>query len=133
MRAKRDGEIPHPVPDTSQLRILPQARLQLDRLATGEGLATADVEAWHRGFNDALRQAVPYGNPNVLKLKLPIPKEAKPEAAAPSREDWARAAVDWYVRPQAVRMCELDPTDNECLSNAEMETLVADLVRAAGG
>ncbi len=122
MRAKRDSEIPQPAPTANDLRLLPAFE---GDLAETLALPTAtSVASWHAEFNEAIRRAIPFGNPNVLKLRLPIPAHQAPGVEIPNRTSWARAAVDWYIRPQSIRMCELDPTDNECLSNAEMEQLI---------
>ena len=131
MRAKRDGEIPSPAPTTEDLRVLAEIEAHPAALP-GPGSAPT-LEAWHRHFNELLRRSIPFGNPNVLKLRLPIPAAQSPVVEIVGPSDYARAAVDWYVRPQALRMCELDPTDNECLSNAEMDQLVELMVARSDG
>ncbi|GJL61187.1 MAG: hypothetical protein NPIRA03_40440 [Nitrospirales bacterium] len=60
-------------------------------------------------LRENLRTVLPYCNPNVLRLYLPPPK--------------GQLAVDTYIRPLAQRMCALDPSDNECLTNAQISAL----------
>ena len=129
MRAKRDGELPSPLPTAANLKAL---RGAANLLVPAPAVSTVEsIEAWYRQFNEELREAIPFGDPNVLRLRLPIPRTQVPAVEVPGPADFARAAVDWYVRPQAERMCDLDPTDNECLSNAEMDDLVDWAVKTA--
>lgn len=80
---------------------------ELRKIAVGEGSNNSPLTATVLRGN--LRTAFPYCNPNVLRLYLPPPK--------------GQLAVDTYIRPLAQRMCALDPSDNECLTNAQISAL----------
>jgi hypothetical protein len=86
--------------------------------------------SWYKAFANHIRMQLP--NPNVLRLMLPLPNAACPPLPLPSlkkpepkRPCTKKNAIDWYIRPQATRICQLDPTDNECMTNAEMKALEA--------
>lgn len=89
------------------------------------------IFSWYRAFADHIRTQLP--NPNILRLMLPLPKGAvcltvdatgKTCTKSIAATDYAKTAIDWYIRPQATRMCQIDPTDNECMTNAEMKALL---------
>jgi len=67
-------------------------------------------------LKEKLRTVVPYCNPNVLRLYLPVPFAST-----------ARDPVEVYVRKLAHRMCQLDPSDNECMTNAQIDALARGL------
>jgi len=107
-------------------------RHELDFQDLNKQLSTEPVasttDRWFGGFVRQLKASVPYQNPNVLRILLPlpcgvVPPDAKPAAGDGARSAHAKAAVDWYARPQSMRSCELDPTDNECLTNSELGAL----------
>ena len=79
---------------------------------------------WFNCLADALRAAVPAENPNTLRLLLPLPKAPAEIASLTGLAGHKRAALDGYIRRQSTRMCDLDPTDNECMPNAEISSLV---------
>lgn len=101
-----------------------------DAGATKQGAEPQMSFSWYKAFAEHIRTQLP--NPNILRLMLPLPKGAACLASDANNKctkslkeaDYAKAAVDWYIRPQATRVCQIDPTDNECMSNAEMKALL---------
>jgi hypothetical protein len=98
------------------------------RLSVTTGAAASTTEQWFGDFARQLEKSVPYQNPNVLRILLPLPCGIASSGASSIGEEkarlaHARAVVDWYARPQSMRSCELDPTDSECLTNAELAAL----------
>ncbi|MEM8811474.1 MAG: hypothetical protein AAGF59_02570 [Pseudomonadota bacterium] len=89
---------------------------------TDEEEADRDPDQAYESFAEALREAAQFGSPSTLRLKLPLPATVA-KSAADSGIDPRRAAVDHYVARQAKRMCRLEPTDNECLTNTELRAL----------
>jgi hypothetical protein len=90
--------------------------------------AAPPVDQWFGDLARHLDASVPHGNPNVLRILLPLPCGVVGAGGVNVRGEDAksvhrRAVVDWYVRPQSARSCRLDPTDNECLTNAELAAL----------
>ncbi|MEE4278522.1 MAG: hypothetical protein V2I82_08685 [Halieaceae bacterium] len=67
---------------------------------------------------DELAAASPFGNPSLLRINLPIPAHVSDASDADSLRE---AVVDWYVRPRARRACDRDPTEKDCLTNAELK------------
>ncbi|MFZ2103198.1 MAG: hypothetical protein WAU86_21805, partial [Oricola sp.] len=126
MEELSQGELPrgidtlHLTLDVSGARTL---TLAPPRPGAGSGGQVTTPDEWYRGLADKLRAAVPYQNPNTLRLKLPIPVSAATPLAERSDAEFQQAVVDYYLRPQARRMCALDASDNECLTNAELEDL----------
>jgi len=123
MEAEAEGALPESPLEPASYEFFPQHKLELQglnrRLQVTDKLAAPPKDQWYRDLAQQLKQSVPYGNPNVLKVLLPLPcgVGAVKQTAEPAHR---KAVVDWYVRPQSMRMCELDPTDNECLTNAEL-------------
>ncbi|MBE7635924.1 hypothetical protein GUA87_03650 [Sneathiella sp. P13V-1] len=96
----------------------------------GELEGNCPVETWFNCVADKLKTAMPSGNPNVIKLLLPLPNKVTIPTATDemtAEQAYQKAVIDWYIRPQSKRMCALDPTDNECMSNTGIDAL-ADLI-----
>ncbi len=85
------------------------------------------ADNWFNCVAHKLKTAMPSGNPNAIKLLLPLPTKATIPAATEevtAEQAYRKAVIDWYIRPQSRRMCALDPTDNECMLNKEIGALV---------
>ncbi|MEQ8264211.1 hypothetical protein [Pseudohaliea sp.] len=79
---------------------------------------------------DELAAASPFGNPSLLRIHLPIPDHVSTATDAATLRE---AVVDWYVRPRAKRACDRDPTEKDCLTNAELDDVQQFVVVRAGG
>ena len=79
---------------------------------------------------DELAAASPFGNPSLLRINLPIPGHV---STATDEATLRKAVVDWYVRPRAKRACDRDPTEKDCLTNAELDDVQQLVVVRAGG
>ncbi len=87
---------------------------------------TCGVDNWFKCIIKDLDASMPSNNPNAIKLLLPLPNKAITAAVSDmvaSEGGYKMVMLDWYIRPQSQRMCALDPTDNECMSNQEIEAL----------
>ncbi len=98
-------------------------RLSLAGIGETGGEPDGDCPTWLNCLADALRAGVPAENPNTLRLLLPLPKGPADTDDLTGLAEHKQAALDWYVRRQSARMCALDPSDNECLSNAQIQAL----------
>jgi hypothetical protein len=98
-----------------------------DKVLTPESKPITPQE-WYEKLIDNMRTAVRFGSPNTLRLALPTPNAAITITGDMSEDAIQKAVVDLVIRPQAKRMCALEPTDNECLSNSQLDEL-AGLVR----
>lgn len=77
---------------------------------------------WVDALAESLEDTLPFGNPNTLLLHLPLPQAAT--AGLLGDEAGLRAlAVRHHLHDQAKRFCRLDPTDNQCLTNAKLREL----------
>ena len=94
-----------------------------------------------------------YENPNLLKLKLPLPTILVDDCTAKEFENLypalkkalknlesiivtqcktklhslaatAETRIDYFVGKQAQRICQTDPSSTECMSNAELNKLM---------
>ena len=72
----------------------------------------------------SLNQALPYGNPSVLLINLPLPVSELPTATVDD-EALRKAVVDYYVAPASRRACLQDPNDRNCFSNRQLEEIAA--------
>ncbi len=78
---------------------------------------------------DELRDGSPFGVPSLMRIYLPVParvapaKDEKNVDIVYSDETLQDAVIAWYVKPRAKRACDRDPTDSECLSNADLKSL----------
>jgi hypothetical protein len=86
------------------------------------------LQDWYAELIDNMKKAVRFGSPNTLRLALPTASGSVTISDDMSEQDIQQAVVNAIIRPQVKRMCALEPTDNECLTNAELATLAA-LVR----
>lgn len=77
-----------------------------------------------REFLPKLEESVPQRNVNLLRLNLPLPLSA---AGDLKERTAARAVVEFYVGRQSKRICARNPTDSECLSNAQLRKLEDDV------
>jgi len=116
-------------PDLSDARYAFFGQRDLDLSVLGadskdSGPGPEAAAAAYGAFAKELAGSMPEGNPNVLRLYLPLPTAVASAAEGAGKRDYLRLVIDHYIRPQAKRMCALEPTDNECLSNAEMEDLL---------
>ena len=95
--------------------------------ATAAGLLGAEsglpsAAAWVDALGASLGEELPLGNPNTLLLHLPLPSAAT--AGLLGDEAALRAlVVRRHLHDQAKRFCRLDPSDNQCLTNAELQEL----------
>jgi|GEM_PF-1867063 len=87
-------------------------------------VSECDSAAWFACLVKELTTAFPYENPNTVRLLLPLPKHQLPEAEPAPDFDRNKAILDWYVGRQSKRVCQRDPTDNECLTNQEIADLM---------
>ncbi|MCB1562379.1 MAG: hypothetical protein KDJ75_02285 [Alphaproteobacteria bacterium] len=64
-------------------------------------------------------------NPNLVKLYLPTPEEALPNAKETDQQKQARgkAVIEFYLEKQAKRICTNNPASEECLKNSTLEAL----------
>jgi hypothetical protein len=74
-----------------------------------------------------LQNALPFGNPALLLINLPLPKTEVSEANSRDKATLQKAVVMYYIGPAAQRACGQDPTSRSCLGNKELEA-VAKLV-----
>jgi hypothetical protein len=74
-----------------------------------------------------LQNALPFGNPGLLLINLPLPKGHLSGVDAKDKAELQKAVVKHYIGPAAQRACQQDPTSRSCLSNKELEA-VAKLV-----
>ncbi len=96
---------------------------KLPNLVQNDAVSAGDSDAWFNSFIAILDQVVKYNNPNILRLLLPLPA-GPTDAHILNEENLKKEVVNWYVRKQSSRMCKLDPTDNECLSNDQIDSLI---------
>lgn len=62
-------------------------------------------------------------NPNLIKLKLPVPCVAIADCATDACSISGKEIVDYFVARQSRRTCQSDPTSIECLDNGQLEAL----------
>ncbi len=62
-------------------------------------------------------------NPNLIKLKLPLPCVALKDCTQTNCEISGKDIVDFYIGRQARRICQSDPTSLECLNNQQQDAL----------
>ncbi|MCW8906859.1 MAG: hypothetical protein OQL28_06395 [Sedimenticola sp.] len=62
-------------------------------------------------------------NPNLIKLKLPVPCVAIADCATDACSISGKDIVDYFVARQARRTCRSDPTSIECLDNGQLDAL----------
>lgn len=62
-------------------------------------------------------------NPNLIKLKLPVPCVALADCAKPPCTITGEEIVDYFVARQSRRTCHSDPTSMECLDNGQLKSL----------
>ncbi|MCW8884271.1 MAG: hypothetical protein OQK12_03320, partial [Motiliproteus sp.] len=79
-----------------------------------------------------LKKALPDGNAALLRINLPVPisvlpKEKNKKAISYTNEQLQAAVISTYITPLARRACRRDPTDNSCMSYAQLKK-VAKLV-----
>lgn len=92
------------------------------RLGVESGLP--DAIALVHELGEVLEEKLPFANPNTLLLHLPLPQAATADVLGD--EAGLRAlAVRRHLHDQAKRFCRLDPTDNQCLTNAKLRELEA--------
>ncbi len=132
MEARARGGLPESPLAPARYAFFPQHKLDFQNLNKQLSVTTQRVasttDQWFRDFAQQLKESVPYENPNVLRILLPLPcgivsSDANKVEDKRARSAHVKAAVDWYARAQSMRSCELDPTDNECLTNAELAAL----------
>jgi hypothetical protein len=127
LREAAAGEVPAaamlasvalPVPGDGMLTF-PEA-VDPGLLGAESGLPAA--AAWVDALGASLGEELPLGNPNTLLLHLPLPRAA---TATLLRDEAALRAlvVRRHLHDQAKRFCRLDPSDNQCLTNAELQEL----------
>ncbi len=99
---------------------------QSKRLAAlnAEPQSTFSADWAKREFLPKLEESVPQRNVNLLRLNLPLPLSA---AEGLNERTAARAVVEFYVGRQSKRICARNPTDSECLSNAQLRKLEDDV------
>lgn len=91
-------------------------------LSASELRKDGERDPLYDAFARELRASVLYGNPATLRLHLPMPAGvARVSAMTAGALQWI--AVDYHLRAQAKRMCNRDPADEECLTNAELREL----------
>lgn len=62
-------------------------------------------------------------NPNLIKLKLPLPCTAVENCTQTDCQVSGEDIVAYYVGRQARRTCQTDPASHECLSNQQLDEL----------
>ncbi len=62
-------------------------------------------------------------NPNLIKLKLPMPCTALESCTGTRCAISGGDIVDYYVGRQSRRICQTDPASSECLNNQQLDTL----------
>lgn len=97
----------------------PQAKLTLPR---GVNLKALGRSASLGELANKLSHAFPYGNPTLLLINLPLPKE-KSTTDLTELAKLQNAVVDHYIGPIAHRACQRDPTDRNCLSNRQLRDI----------
>ncbi len=76
---------------------------------------------WFGCFVDELETSVPYGNPNTLRLLLPVRIE---DAGGLESVASLKIFSAWYhIQQQSDRTCARDPQDNQCMTPAELKAL----------
>lgn len=108
---------------------IPAIVRKTQNMPAAQGSCTTDN--WFDCVIMKFHESMPVDNPNTIRLLLPLPKKATEKDTVADVETYKKLMLDWYIRPQSKRMCALDPTDNECMSNAEIDAL-ADLIPVDG-
>lgn len=107
---------------------------QLSNLAVEEENRFRDCPAsdndWFGCVVTAFEQSVPFENPNTLRLLIPVRKTPDDAARLAKYNNingrWSVVNDLFYSHElvqQTKRFCQRDPADNECMTNAELDTL----------
>ena len=67
----------------------------------------------------AANWSFPLGNPTLLLMNLPVPKDS----AGGNQEATGKDVVDYYIRPISQRACDRSPIERDCFSHAQLEQL----------
>ena len=65
-------------------------------------------------------------NPNLIKLKLPLPCTAVENCQGDCNID-GETIVEYYVGHQSRRICQSDPASSECLTNRQLDALAKEV------
>jgi hypothetical protein len=66
-------------------------------------------------------------NPNLIKLKLPLPCVAVDNCTQDNCHIPGEDIVDYYVGRQSRRTCQTDPVSKECLNNQQLDRLAEEV------
>lgn len=130
LREAAAGEVPdEPMLAASGLPVPGGGTMSFDFVladAAGAESGLPVAAAWVEALGLSLEEDLPLGNPNTLLLNLPLPVAATTGSLGNAAALRA-LAVSYHLHDQAKRFCRLDPTDNQCLTNAELFELEEDV------